>query len=92
MNISSKYAPSFCLNPEMKSIEPKIRQKMAKSNKNGAKLGGIFLLEIISTVLSKFNILPGIAKINIAEINILPIKFVICSKFICSLSEVKNFF
>ena len=66
----------------MKSIEPKSKQMMAISNKNGAKVGGIFLVVMASTVRSKFIILPGIAYINIAEINILPIKFFVCSKFI----------
>ena len=45
----------------MKSIDPKIKQMMAKSNKNVAILGGIFLFVITSTVRSKFIILPGIA-------------------------------
>ena len=66
----------------MKRIEPKIKQMMAKNNKIVAKLVGIFLFEITSTVPSKFIILLGIAYINIAEINILPIKFFVCSKFI----------
>ena len=48
-------------NPVIKSIEPKIRQIIAKLNKNGAIVGGIFLFEITSTVRSKFIILPGIA-------------------------------
>ena len=61
INISKRYAPNFCLNPDIKSIEPKIRHMMAKTNKNGAKVGGIFLLEMASTVRSKFIILPGIA-------------------------------
>ena len=61
INISRRYAPNFCLNPEIKSIDPKIKQIMAKNNKNGAKVGGILLFEIISTVRSKFIILPGIA-------------------------------
>ena len=38
----------------MKSIEPKTKQMMAESNKNGAKVGGIFLFDITSTVRSKF--------------------------------------
>ena len=82
INIKRRYAPNLCLNPEMKSIEPKIKQMMAISNKNGAKVGGMFLVVMASTVRSKFIILPGIAYINIAEINILPIKFFVYSKFI----------
>ena len=61
MNIIRRYAPNFCLNPEIKSIEPKIKQMIAKTNKNVAKVGGIFLFEITSTVRSKFISLPGIA-------------------------------
>ena len=34
---------------------------LSYTNKNGAKVGGIFLLDIKSTVRSKFIILPGIA-------------------------------
>ena len=49
INISRRYAPIFCLNPEIKSIEPKIRQMIAKSNKNGAKVRGIFLFGANST-------------------------------------------
>ncbi len=60
INISRRYAPNFCFHPEMKSIEPKISQMMAKTNKNGAKVGGIFLFEITSIVRSKFIIFPGI--------------------------------
>ena len=61
MNNSRRYAPNFCLNPEMKSIEPKIRQMMAESNKKGAKIGGILLFDMTLIVCSKFIILPGIA-------------------------------
>ena len=50
INISKRYAPNFCLNPEIKSIEPKIKQMMDKSNKNVARLGCMFLFEITSTV------------------------------------------
>ena len=63
MNIRRRYAPDFCLNPEIKRIEPKIKQMIAKSNKYGAKERCIFLFDITSTVLSKFNILPGVASI-----------------------------
>ena len=61
INISRRYAPSFCLNPVIKSIEPKIRQIIAKINNNSAVIGCIFLFEITSTVYSKFIIFPGIA-------------------------------
>ena len=61
INKSRREALNLCLKPEMKSIEPKIKQMMASSNKKGAKVWGLFLLEIPSTVCSKFIILPGIA-------------------------------
>ena len=61
MNINNREAPNFCLKPVTKSIDPKIKQKIADINKNGAIKGGMFLLAITSTVFSKFNILPGIA-------------------------------
>ena len=50
INISRRYAPNFCLKPEIKSIDPKIRQMMAQTNRNGAKVIGIFLFEITSKV------------------------------------------
>ena len=55
-----RYAPNLCLNPEMKSIEPKIKQMMAENNKKGANVGDIFLFDITSTVCSKLIFLPGI--------------------------------
>ncbi len=60
INIRRRDAPNLCLNPDMKSIDPEIKQIIAISNKNGDKVGGIFLLIITSTVFSKFSILPGI--------------------------------
>ena len=50
INISRRYAPKLCLNPEIKSTEPKIKQIIAKSNKNGAKVGGMFLFDITSAI------------------------------------------
>ena len=61
MNNSRRDAPNLCLNPEMKSMDPEIKQIIAATNNNGAKVGGIFLFVITSTVRSKFIILPGIA-------------------------------
>ena len=61
MNKSRRYAPNFCLNPEINNIDPKIKQTMAKNNKNGAKEGGTSLFDKTSTVFSKFIILPGTA-------------------------------
>ena len=42
MNKSRRYAPNLCLNPEMKSIEPKIKQMIAENNRKGANIGDIF--------------------------------------------------
>ena len=61
INNSRREAPNLCLNPEMKSIEPKIKQMMAENNKKGANVGDIFLFDITSTVYSELIILPGIA-------------------------------
>ena len=61
INISRRYEPDFCLNPVIKSIEPKIRKIIANFNKNTAIIVCIFLFEITSTVYSKFLIFPGIA-------------------------------
>ena len=90
MNSNSNEAPNLCLNPDMKSIDPKIKQKMAESNKNVAIKGGMFLLTMISTVLSKSNILPGIALIKIDAIKILPMRFLTCSKFILGMEISKR--
>ena len=51
INISRRYAPNFCLNPEIKSTEPKIRHMMAKTNRKGAIAVGMFLSDITSIVL-----------------------------------------
>ena len=61
INIIRRYAPNLCLNPDMKSIDPRIKNKIAVSNKNGAINGGMFLIIITSTVLWKYIIFPGIA-------------------------------
>ncbi len=50
----------------------------------------MFLFERTSTVRSKFIILPGIAYMNIAEINVLPIRFCACSKFIYEILRVRD--
>ena len=60
MNNSRRDAPNLCLNPEMKSIDPKIKEIIAATNNNGAIAEGMFLFVIISTVCSKFIILQGI--------------------------------
>ncbi len=46
MNISRRYVPDFCLNPETKSTKQTLRHKMAKIN----KIGVMLLFEITSTV------------------------------------------
>ena len=61
MNKSRRYAPNLCLNPEMKSIEPKIKQMIAENNRKVTNVGDKFLFYITSTVRSKFIILPGTA-------------------------------
>jgi len=53
----------------MKNQEPKIRHIMAPTRRIDEIGSGIPFEEIYSTVLSKLFILPGIAEINIAEIN-----------------------
>ena len=60
MNISKRQAPTLYLKADMKRDGPRIKHKIAKINKNGDVNVGIFLLEITSTVLSKFTIFPGI--------------------------------
>tara|TARA_B100000700_G_scaffold267566_1_gene307480 strand:+ start:428 stop:679 length:252 start_codon:yes stop_codon:yes gene_type:complete len=44
INIRSNVAPKPCLNPVIKSIEPKAKDKMIETNKNVATNSGIFLL------------------------------------------------
>ena len=55
----------------MKNPEPKIRHIMAPTKRIDEIGSGIPFEEIYSTVLSKLFILPGIAEINIAEIDTL---------------------
>jgi len=53
----------------MKNPEPKIRHIIAPTRRIDEFGSGIPFEEIYSTVLSKSFILPGIAEINIAEID-----------------------
>ena len=53
----------------MKNPEPKIRQIIAPTRRIDEIGSGIPFEEIYSTVLSKLFIFPGIAEINIAEID-----------------------
>ena len=64
-------APIFWLPPNIKNPEPKIRQIIAPTKRIDAISWGIPFEEIYSTVLTKPFILPGIADINIAEIDTL---------------------
>ena len=55
----------------MKNPEPKIRHIMAPTRRIDEIVSGMPFEEIYSTVLSKSFILPGMAEINIAEIDTL---------------------
>ena len=55
----------------MKNPEPKIRHIMAPTRRIDEIVSGIPFEEIYSTVRSKSFILPGMAEINIAEIDTL---------------------
>jgi len=55
----------------MKNPEPKIRHIMAPTRRIVEIGSGMPFVEIYSTVFSKLFILPGIAEINIAEIETL---------------------
>ena len=55
----------------MKNPEPKIRHIMAPTKRIDDIVSGMPFEEIYSTVLSKSFILPGMAEINIAEIDTL---------------------
>ena len=55
----------------MKNPEPKIRHIMTPTRRIDEIVSGMPFEEIYSTVLSKSFILPGMAEINIAEIDTL---------------------
>ena len=57
------------LTENIKNLEPKIRHIMAPTRRIDEIGSGIPFEEMYSTVLSKSFILPGIAEINIAEID-----------------------
>ena len=63
--------PFFWFFPKIKNPEPKIRQIIAPTRRTVANGSGIPLDEINSIVFSKPVIFPGMAEINIAEINTL---------------------
>ena len=63
--------PIFWFAPKIKNPEPKMRHIIAPTKRIDAIGSGIPFEEIYSTVLSKPLILPGMAEINIAEIETL---------------------
>jgi len=68
-NSNKKTEPIFWFSPNIKNPEPKIRHIIAPTRRIDEICSGIPFEEIYSTVLSKSFILPGIAEINIAEID-----------------------
>ena len=71
INSNKKTEPIFWFSPNIKNPEPKIRHIIAPTRRIDEIGSGIPFEEIYSTVLSKSFILPGIAEINIAEIDTL---------------------
>ena len=70
-NSNKKIEPIFWFSPNIKNPEPKIRHIIAPTKRIDEIGSGMPFEEIYSTVFSKPLILPGIAEINIAEINTL---------------------
>ena len=70
-NSNKKTEPIFCFSPNIKNPEPKIRHIIAPTRRIDEIGSEIPLEEIYSTVFSKSFILPGMAEINIAEIDTL---------------------
>ena len=70
-NSNKKTEPIFWFSPNIKNPEPKIRHIIAPTRRIDEIGSGIPFEEIYSTVLSKLFILPGMAEINIAEIDTL---------------------
>ena len=70
-NSNKKTEPIFCFSPNIKNPEPKIRHIIAPTRRIDEIGSGMPFVEIYSTVLSKSFILPGMAEINIAEIETL---------------------
>jgi len=82
-NSNKKTEPIFCFSPNIKNPEPKIRHIIAPTRRIDEIGSGIPFLEIYSTVFSKSFILPGIAEINIAEIDTLEKKSKKDLKLLC---------
>ena len=68
-NSNKKTEPIFWFSPNIKNPEPKIRHIIAPTSRIDEIGSGIPFEEIYSTVFSKLFILPGMAEINIAEID-----------------------
>ena len=68
-NSNKKTEPIFWFSPNIKNPEPNIRHIIAPTRRIGEITSGMPFEEIYSTVFSKSFILPGIAEINIAEID-----------------------
>ena len=68
-NSNKKTEPIFCFSPNIKNPEPNTRHIIAPIRRIDETGSGIPFAEIYSTVLSKSFILPGMAEINIAEID-----------------------
>ena len=68
-NSNKKTEPIFWFSPNIKNPEPNIRHIIAATRRIDEIGSGIPFEEIYSTVLSKPFILPGMAEINIAEID-----------------------
>ena len=71
INSNKKTEPIFWFSPNIKNPEPKIGHIMAPTRRIDEIGSGMPFVEIYSTVLSKSFILPGMAEINIAEIDTL---------------------
>ena len=70
-NSNKKTEPIFCFSPNMKNPDPKIRHIIAPTRRIDEIVSGMPFEEIYSTVRSKSFIFPGMAEINIAEIDTL---------------------
>ena len=70
-NSNKKTEPIFWFSPNIKNPDPKIRHIMAPTRRIDEIGSGMPFEEIYSTVLSKSFILPGMAEMNIAEIDTL---------------------
>jgi len=71
INSNKKTEPISWFSPNIKNKEPKIRHIMAPTRRIDEIVSGMPFEEIYSTVLSKSFIFPGMAEINIAEIDTL---------------------